>query len=134
MAIGTTIKTIRVERRYSQRELAREAGGDYRTIWNIENTDARAYAETVWKIAGALGVTVEEIMERSGEDMALVWTQAHKAERFEKLCALRDSVPLGADGQLVCDAETADAWCIKFYELTRTRANQEATHSPCAGG
>ena len=62
------MKTLREERVLSQRELAREAGLAYGTVWRIENGHLNVRPVTIRKLAGALGVEPKELVGAGGED------------------------------------------------------------------
>ncbi len=58
------LRRLREDRVLSQRELAREAGLAYGTIWRLENGYPNARPATVRAVAKALGVTPRELLMR----------------------------------------------------------------------
>ncbi|MCD8186580.1 MAG: helix-turn-helix domain-containing protein [Rikenellaceae bacterium] len=58
-----TIKTLRQRRGFSQEELAEKAGLSLRTIQRIENGETEARGDSLKRIAAALGVTPNEIID-----------------------------------------------------------------------
>lgn len=58
------LKGLREDAVLSQRELAREAGLAYGTVWRIENGFPEARTGTIRKLANALGVEPRELVKR----------------------------------------------------------------------
>ena len=60
MTLGVRVKMLRLEKKWSQAELAKHAGVSQPTISLYENEPGAAYrAEVLFKIAAALGVSPE---------------------------------------------------------------------------
>lgn len=62
LQVGSRIKKIRKEKGYTQKNFAKEIGVTYSTYSNYENNNRVPNAETLHKIADALGVTVGELL------------------------------------------------------------------------
>ena len=60
------LKSLREERVFSQRELARMAGLTHQTVWRLENGSREAHPRTIRKLARALGVRASELAKREG--------------------------------------------------------------------
>jgi DNA-binding XRE family transcriptional regulator len=60
------LKRLREDRVLSQRELARMAGLTHVTIWRLENGFTEAHAQTIRKLAAALGVEPQELVQMDG--------------------------------------------------------------------
>lgn len=58
------LKHLREEAVLSQRELAREAGLAYGTVWRLENGFPEARTGTIRKLAKALGVEPKTLLKR----------------------------------------------------------------------
>ena len=56
------LKAMRVDRGWSQRELAHRAGLTTTTVWKIENGGG-AHAKTLKKLGDVLGVRASELMK-----------------------------------------------------------------------
>ena len=65
-AISGNIKQRRLDKEWSQEELAREANIPFTTLTKIENgTTKNPSIATLAKIAGALGVGVDELIDNN---------------------------------------------------------------------
>ena len=62
------LKRLREDRVLSQRELARMAGLTHVTVWRLENGFTEAHAQTIRKIAKALGVEPRELTKQEERD------------------------------------------------------------------
>ncbi|NVK27598.1 MAG: helix-turn-helix domain-containing protein [Flavobacteriia bacterium] len=77
--LSQTIKRIRKERGFSQDQLAEKAGLSLRTIQRIEAGETTSRGDTVTRIAEALNVRVEELLdselkENAGFNSSIVWS------------------------------------------------------------
>ena len=61
--VGDKVRMLRKERGLLQEELAKRAGVSDQTIRNVEAGRYQTKLETVRKIAGALGVSLGELLE-----------------------------------------------------------------------
>ena len=61
---ASRLKSLREERVFSQRELARLAGLTHATVWKLENRPAEAHPRTIRKLAGVLKVEPRELVEQ----------------------------------------------------------------------
>ncbi len=61
LLIGITIEIFRMEKNWTQEELANKVGSDQRHIARIENGSKDIRISTLRKICKALGVTVSEL-------------------------------------------------------------------------
>ena len=68
IAVNGRLKAIREERGMSKSELARRAGTTYQTILNIESHRYDPSARTLAKIARALGVSLDALVDLDEED------------------------------------------------------------------
>ena len=59
--LGENIRKVRVEQGLSQRVLARMIGTSQSTLFNIEHGNSDAKASTLFRIADALDVKVEDL-------------------------------------------------------------------------
>ncbi len=60
---GQTIRMLRAERGWNQKELAAAAGVSNLTIVRLENETGHPHAKTLHKVAEALGVSVRDLYE-----------------------------------------------------------------------
>jgi transcriptional regulator with XRE-family HTH domain len=60
-ALGSRLRQLRTDRRWSQEALARKAGVDRATYSRIETGTAGARVDTLWEIAAALGVPMSDL-------------------------------------------------------------------------
>ena len=71
MEIGENIRNYRQLRSLTLPELAVRAGVSKAFLWEIESGNSkRPGAETLWKIADALGVTIADLMGKERSDSA----------------------------------------------------------------
>jgi transcriptional regulator with XRE-family HTH domain len=66
-ALGRTIKQLRVERGFSQEELAHRSGMDRTWVGGIERGEKNPSFEKLVSLAEALGVPVSELVAGAGE-------------------------------------------------------------------
>ena len=85
MSIGENIKRIRKEKGLTQKELEKKLGISQAAIGQFENNDSNLKADTIKKIADALGVTEQEIFGFNDHVYAI-----HKA--IEERQKLRDVI------------------------------------------
>ncbi len=77
---GAKLRRERERRALSLRELAEEAGVSYVTVWRIEKeTTGPARPITVRRLAGALGVEPEALIEWSADDPGKTEAETGKA-------------------------------------------------------
>lgn len=62
------LKELRKRRVLTLRELEEVSGVSYNTIWRLENGHTEAQPRTIRKLARALGVEPETLVELGGED------------------------------------------------------------------
>ena len=63
------LRELRRRRVLTLRELEKESGVSYNTIWRIENGHREARPSTIRKLAAALGVEAEELVKiEEGDD------------------------------------------------------------------
>lgn len=64
---GDKIRTLRKERGFTLEQLAERAGSSKSYIWELENrSPPRPSAELLSRIAAALGVTIEYLLDATG--------------------------------------------------------------------
>jgi transcriptional regulator with XRE-family HTH domain len=71
-ALAANLRRLRIARYISLSELARVTGISKATLSGIENTHANPTVETLAAIAGALRVTLVELLESMPADASLV--------------------------------------------------------------
>ena len=59
---GGKVRELRKARRWSQQRLGDEAGVTAQTVWNLETGRHVPETETLLKIAGALGISLGELL------------------------------------------------------------------------
>ena len=64
--MGRTIRDLRKKRKLNQGELAEEAGVSLMTISRIERGEQNPHIKTLARIAGALGVSILDVLRSSG--------------------------------------------------------------------
>ena len=62
------LKELRQRRVLTLHELGERSGVAYNTIWRLENAKTGAQPRTIRKLAAALGVEPEELVEMGGND------------------------------------------------------------------
>lgn len=90
--VGENLTRIRERRMWTQAKLAQEAGVSPTTVSGIEGGRiSRPHFGTLRKLARALGVPAEELLETtgvepagSGEPMSLEWARTAREEEFER--------------------------------------------------
>ena len=60
---GERLKRLRISKGLSQDELATEADVSQKTVWNMENEQGEHRPKSVRKLAGALGISVDELVD-----------------------------------------------------------------------
>jgi transcriptional regulator with XRE-family HTH domain len=105
------LKEWRERRGFTQPELAESAGVNPSTIWRIEAHDQDARPSTARKLAGALGVHVEDLMGLDGVD-------------------LRSGRPLigKALGEALKEADERDGWRGQQLVLEEQMAKVDTDH------
>lgn len=69
-ALGDKIRRLRKEKGLTLEELGKEAGSSKSYIWELENRDPpRPSAEKLQRIAAALGVTVDYLIDQGQPDL-----------------------------------------------------------------
>lgn len=104
--IGENIVRIREARGWSQERLAHEAKVSSKTVSRLENGGSEGRGGTMRQIAGALGVTIGEILTTTQDavpDDVEASTQLDRMEALliellERVENLEDAMPSGADG------------------------------------
>lgn len=66
-AIGRRIRTLRVAAGLAQEELAARIGVTFQQLQKYERGDNRASGSRLWRLAGALGVTVSDLFADCGD-------------------------------------------------------------------
>lgn len=66
IAFGAAVRSMRVERAYSQEGFAAHAGMDRSNYGAIERGEFNVSLDTIMKIAGALEVSAAALLERAG--------------------------------------------------------------------
>lgn len=84
MTLGEKIRTMRKERGFSIMDIREVTGLSKSTISEIENSKSNPTADTLQKIAQALGVTVDIFFkeETDQEEPPIYFTSAQKAMEF----------------------------------------------------
>ena len=74
MKLGEKIKYLRIRKGYSQRELARQAGVSSTTVYFLELEKAvkDPHPNTLKKIADALGISIDDLIEEESKDLQKV--------------------------------------------------------------
>ena len=68
LEFGERLKQLRKRNGFSQRELAKKTGLHHGQYGRYERGDSKPYAETLTKIADALNVSVDYLLEGTEED------------------------------------------------------------------
>lgn len=105
MNIGTNLRALRLAKNFTQDAVAESIGVSTKTYRNMENGKAKIAVDALPKAAGALGVSVDELMKHEGMTLHnnfrnqqghnIVFGQAlTKSEReyFEELLRTRDTL------------------------------------------
>jgi len=66
--IAEKIKQVRIQKGYSQEKLAENASLNLRTIQRVENGKSKPRGDTLVRIAEALNVTIDEIIDQRKEE------------------------------------------------------------------
>lgn len=70
--LAQNIETLRTNKKWSQQQLAGQAGIPRTTLTNIESGNSNPSLNNLVKIAAALGVSIEELLSRPRTDCLLV--------------------------------------------------------------
>ncbi len=73
--IGANIKRLRLQKGWSQAELAKRAGINPKTVYRHENGETRPDEHSLWSTAEALEVGVDELLreEKTNDFYTLSW-------------------------------------------------------------
>ena len=120
-AIGARIRMSRKARRISQQELARHVGVSFQQIQKYENGVNRVAASTLIEIAGALGVSIGDLLPGAGPASA----RGLRAE-LEELVELAEALAVAAAYSREGAAVSAEMDCLRLRIAFVRRALAEA--------
>ncbi len=94
--IGKNILTERKTRKISLEELSRRSGVSKSMLSQIEQDKTNPTLMTAWKIANALDLSIEQLMETRGESKVEVIRSADAPTIYsdDKLCEIRINTPI----------------------------------------
>ncbi len=93
LIIGANIRRLRLEKGWSQAELARRAGINPKTVSRHEKGESRPDEHSLWTTAEVLGVAVEDLCrepEKNSDFKTLSWEIWQKNSRIFYENTMRD--------------------------------------------
>lgn len=97
MTIGERIREVRKSRGLTQKELGERLGLSYQSIAQWENDLRKPKSETILKIAGALGVRYEDLVEletfNTGAEFDKRWKELTKSANGDSLTVIHTTDP-----------------------------------------
>lgn len=122
VAVGARIKQLREEAGLSLSRLAHDADVSKGYLWSLEkgDTEARPSGKTLYRIAGALGTTMSDLLGKSilaDEPPSTVITPALKGFAEREGLTERDLKMLAAVNFRGRQPEDADSWALVWQAI-----------------
>ena len=99
MSFPERIKSLRMQKRYSQSELSKLIGVKSNTIWRWENNKAKPDTETIIKIARALNTTASYLLGETDSSTLDIIDTAQKLANDD--IDLKEPITAGISGNMI---------------------------------